>query len=543
MSSTSYTPLGEPLGVPQWNSSLEATPNPYFPNARDLSTIPSGSAGIQNYQGCYMESPVFTPGTSHEQPFHDAQGSPDPGRSANAAVAANNHEMQNWFAHSSRRNSRSKKGFPRRRSLYSRNSGVPITIPKQQNLDWSALDPLQRWQNSPPENEPASISAISHAVAETDVDRNSAQVSASSSRVSTPGVEPRGFGFAAKRSSRPASISSLESGTSNGSMESILSSRSCGSRISAGSSNHRKSKSKTRVTKSRNRAGPSTAERPFPCTFCCDTFRNKYDWTRHEKSLHLNPEQWVCTPHGETVMCPSTGNPLCAYCLVSHPTEEHLAGHNFHACAHKALESRSFSRKDHLIQHLRLVHKVDTIPAIGEWKPPEIPIKSRCGFCGQEMTDWKARADHLSKHFREGKKMVDWRGTHGFEPHITRQVTNAMPPFLIGSESKTPVPFSATKPGHQELLAQITSRAALNNGLTNSTMAADSTPSPRNSQIDNGNQQFKTAWEILTYHLGRFAQEKMRAGIIPTDEMFQQESRRLWFDSDDPWNQVKFHKG
>lgn len=30
----------------------------------------------------------------------------------------------------------------------------------------------------------------------------------------------------------------------------------------------------------------------------------------------------------------------------------------------------------------------------------------------------------------------------------------------------------------------------------------------------------------------------MSLGVIPTDEMFQQESRRLLYDSDDPWNQT-----
>ncbi|KAI5252049.1 hypothetical protein E4T42_03741 [Aureobasidium subglaciale] len=490
---------------------------------------------MQDFQQSYMNSPAVTPGITYESPHSAGPGSPYPDQSASAAMTANSQEMQNWFAHSARRDSRSKKGFPRRRSLYSRNSGVPVAIPKHQNAEWSALDPLQRWQNSPPENEPASISAISHAVASTDIDRHLTVGSANSSRVSTPGIEPAGFGYAARRTSRPASISSLESGTSNGSMDSILSCRSGNSRISA-SSNQRKN-ARSKVTKSRARSGPGPGkdDRLFQCTFCCDTFKNKYDWVRHEKSLHLNPEQWICTPDGEVVPCPSTRDSLCAYCLVPQPSKEHLEGHNSTACAHKNLESRSFKRKDHLIQHLRLVHKIDTIPAIGEWKPPELCIKSRCGFCGAEMEDWKARADHLSKHFREGKKMLDWRGTHGFEPHVAQQVTNSMPPFLIGSESKTPVPFSATNPGHSELLAQITSRAALNDAA-NHTMA-DPSPSPDNGQGE-GNQPFKTAWEILTFHLGRFAQEQIKAGVVPTDEMFQQESRRLWFDSDDPWNQT-----
>ncbi|THY14613.1 hypothetical protein D6D02_04246 [Aureobasidium pullulans] len=530
-----YVPLGEPLGGGrQWDSSLEATSSPYFQNPMDMSAF--SSPGMQTYQGQYLDSPVVTPGISHGHSMSAGPASPYPDQSANAAMTANSQEMQNWFAQSARRDSRSRKGFPRRRSLYSRSSGVPISIPKQQHTDWSALDPLQRWQNSPPENEPASISDIHHAVASTDLDQHLRVGSTSSSRVSTPGIETRGFGYAARRTSRPASISSLESGTSNGSMDSILSGRSANSRLSTGSDNRKKSRSNTRVTKSRARPGPSNDDRPFQCTFCCDTFKNKFDWCRHEKSLHLNPEQWVCTPEGETVTCPTTGNMLCAYCLIPQPSTEHLEVHNPSACAHKNLESRSFKRKDHLIQHLRLVHKIENIPTIGEWKPPELCIKSRCGFCNAEMESWKARADHLSKHFREGKKMVEWRGTHGFEPHVAQQVTNSMPPFLIGGEAKTPVPFSATKSGHSELLAQITSRAALSDAANNN-IVADPSPSPENAQGE-GNQPFKTAWELLTWHLGRYAQEQMKAGVVPTDEMFQQESRRLWFDSDDPWNQT-----
>jgi hypothetical protein len=510
-----YTPLSEPLD----NMSTS-----FFPNATDLSNRPPDSPAVHDFQSAYMTSPA--------SPY------PDQPASANAAMTANSQEMQTWFAQSARREGRSRKSFPRRRSLYSRNSGVPIAAPKHQNLDWAALDPLQRWQNSPPENEPASITAINHAVASTTLTPPPVLESASSSRHTTPGLGPQqGFGYAAKRSSRPPSISSLESGTSNGSIDSILSSRSCGSRISASSNNRKNSRTSARVTKTRTRTAPSSDQRPFQCTFCCDTFKNKYDWTRHEKSLHLNPEQWVCTPEGEVITCASTGNPLCAYCLIPQPSREHLESHNSSACAHKTIESRSFKRKDHLIQHIRLIHKIDSIPTIGEWKPPELSIKSRCGFCNVELQDWKTRAEHLSKHFREGKKMLDWKGTHAFEPHIARQVTNAMPPFLIGSESKTPVPFSATKPGHQELLAQITSRAALNDATT-ATMA-DQPPSPHTiAQNDNGNQEFKTAWEILTFHLGRFAQERIKAGIVPTDEMFQRESRRLWFDSDDPWDQT-----
>jgi hypothetical protein len=44
---------------------------------------------------------------------------------------------------------------------------------------------------------------------------------------------------------------------------------------------------------------------------------------------------------------------------------------------------------------------------------------------------------------------------------------------------------------------------------------------------------------VLTNHLSRFARQQMMMGIIPTDEMFQRESRRLLYqDGDDDWNQT-----
>ncbi|KAG9710921.1 hypothetical protein KCU73_g17265, partial [Aureobasidium melanogenum] len=195
--SENFAPLSEPLtGVGLWDNSVEATSGPHFPNAMDMSAF--HSSAIQDHQGSYMNSPVVTPGIAYEQSSSTGPVSPFHNQSATAAMSANSQEMQNWFAQSARRDSRSKKGFPRRRSLYSRNSGVPVSIPKQQNTDWSALDPLQRWQNSPPENEPASLFAINHAVASTDLDRHLTVSSANSSRVSTPGVEAQGFGYAAR---------------------------------------------------------------------------------------------------------------------------------------------------------------------------------------------------------------------------------------------------------------------------------------------------------------------------------------------------------
>ena len=85
--------------------------------------------------------------------------------------------------------------------------------------------------------------------------------------------------------------------------------------------------------------------RIFQCTFCTDTFKSKYDWTRHEKSLHLSLEKWICAPLGDVITDPSTGQRKCVFCDELSPTEEHLQTHNYRACEEKGLEARTFYRK------------------------------------------------------------------------------------------------------------------------------------------------------------------------------------------------------
>jgi hypothetical protein len=117
--------------------------------------------------------------------------------------------------------------------------------------------------------------------------------------------------------------------------------------------------------------------RIFCCTFCCDKFKNKFDWMRHEKSLHLHLESWVCAPLGGSVVLPSTGCAHCAYCNQLDPTLEHLENHNHGQCQQ---QTRSFRRKDHLLQHIRLFHRLETSPLIDDWKHVITEGPSRCGI-------------------------------------------------------------------------------------------------------------------------------------------------------------------
>lgn len=169
----------------------------------------------------------------------------------------------------------------------------------------------------------------------------------------------------------------------------------------------------------------------FSCTFCGQSFKSKYNWARHEKSLHLDLEAWTCAPESGITSIPATGENRCAYCLKSDPTPEHLETHNHSACSET---ERIFNRKDHLVQHLRLVHRLKEIPSLHTWQAQPPPFFCRCGFCDHNLTSWGERVDHLAGHFRDGATMWDWHGDHGFGPAIATKIRNSIPPSLIAGE-------------------------------------------------------------------------------------------------------------
>lgn len=417
-------------------------------------------------------------------------------------------QVSTWFANARRR---------RKPSIPS-GSGHAITesielLPESRVTydEWSSLSPLERWENSPPEIEPAPLKAIVDAVSSAESDDQLKGTSGPSYLAS--GDRQKSDSLAERDAHSVVSSNASGSGlsaTSGSSTHSLASSHSGGSfnRFYV----HEPPRRRRRRRKTL-RSAKASEERPFQCTFCADTFRTKYDWTRHEKTLHLPLDKFTCAPFGPVYCSPVDGAEHCVFCDESFPSVTHVESHQFSSCQQKPLGLRTFYRKDHLFQHLRLIHGVCRMTsAMNTWKSQAENINSRCGFCGQKFTMWSERNDHIAQHFRDGALMKDWRGCRGLDPSVALAVENAMPPYLIGMESTGMNPFKAS------CLVDNRETDGLDNGSTGNT-----NPTP---------------FEYLTARLSDFVQRARSSGQIVTDEMLQKEARCIVYSDDDPWNQT-----
>ncbi|WEW54871.1 hypothetical protein PRK78_000297 [Emydomyces testavorans] len=428
-------------------------------------------------------------------------------------------QISNWFANGRRRG----KIRTSTRSPSPSPAGVPIPGKRLPlGVDFSDLNPLERWKHSPPENEAASARDIIQAMATTPLhphNSNDTSTSLERSNSRRAGSSNGGSSLSNVRPANSASTFSLDatlSSTSDMSFASAFSHRS--SRASFASMDARdRRRRRHKSAAAQNPFQKSRAARIYQCTFCTDSFSTKYDWQRHEKSLHLALDKWTCAPRGGIML--EHSQPVCAFCRHPNPDEDHLESHNYASCQEKSTQERTFYRKDHLNQHLRLMHNVRLGPWMDQWKSVTTEVKSRCGFCSTAFRTWKDRVDHLAAHFKAGVEMSQWKGDWGFEPCVQRCVENAMPPYLIGEEWNTMDPWVA-QPQSPAMMEQANA-PNLGRSLVN-------IPEPTDASC------FRRLEIELSAFIGRMAAE----GVVPTDGMIQTEARRIIYGSDDPWNQT-----
>ncbi|KLP10160.1 unnamed protein product [Fusarium fujikuroi] len=450
----------------------------------------------------------------------------------------NKTQISNWLTNARRRR---KVQRPRSTSPYARNTWTgPIDIPRRQDTpafqnNTGSLNPLERWVDSPPESEPASVTAIARAVA-------------SNSHISSGQNSPRSF-------------ASTDDG-SNPSVYNVSSASSAGtsSGASFGSMTRQRGRRRRRpVTKRKEKLASAVPLKKFQCTFCTDTFGTKYDWQRHEKSLHLSLERWMCAPNGPRVTDPRSNQIYCAFCGENEPSDEHIESHNLLACMERRPEDRTFYRKDHLNQHLRLMHNAKFLDwSMKSWKVTGPDIRSRCGFCGIAMSSWSIRVDHLAEHFRKGITMASWRGDWGFEPPVLKMVENFIPPYLIDIDRRSPFPYIATAAKAEtpessyefmnRELDQVTARSQ--EPLTLEAQSRELNQIARRqpcSETVSGTAGafFLTdvnCYRRLNRELTRYVTSIMSLNNpnchVPTDAEIQHQARCIIFDDDDPWNQT-----
>jgi hypothetical protein len=161
-------------------------------------------------------------------------------------------------------------------------------------------------------------------------------------------------------------------------------------------------------------------------------FKTKYEWIRHEDSVHALRTTWICCDT-KTALLES-----CPFCGQMHPDDAHMAGHKYQQCWNKPESQRTFYRRDHFVQHLHHVHFANTKhPSVRagcqarlmateghnfgckdlamKWRRFGAPMKRddpmlHCGMCGKKSKDWSERCEHVAEHLiaRELDRSAWW---------------------------------------------------------------------------------------------------------------------------------------
>lgn len=336
-------------------------------------------------------------------------------------------QVANWFANARRRHRTSAQ------SLFNNNSTKVFRqgSPMPQSI-LSRMSPLERWRSSPPSDEAASASAISSALETSSQDGSEYYGSYGSSRSIRHGRRRSRRGSARgsissnsgdsaiyggnDASSHSQSVSSSVHSQRSGDMQFNLSARNS---FDAGDAT-------SAVSDKLASAAPAPAKtNTFQCTFCRTSFRKRYDWVRHERSIHLpGLDSWICSvplssDQSFLVWRLDHDQPECIFCGHSSPTHEHIQSHDFASCAGRPVAERSFTRKDHLWQHLHKFHRCKKWegwrPNLGLLQHRQDKVQSKCGFCQVTLNSWDERAQHLASHFRKGATMADWTGGPGIQ--------------------------------------------------------------------------------------------------------------------------------
>ncbi|KAF2473553.1 uncharacterized protein BDR25DRAFT_340931 [Lindgomyces ingoldianus] len=182
---------------------------------------------------------------------------------------------------------------------------------------------------------------------------------------------------------------------------------------------------------------PNTVARTqFPCTVpdCSRVFTTQYEWLRHENSVHYAVKTWVCCRTPISV----DGNDQKVGDQDLDMGEQFCK--TFSKCLQKPESERTFSRRDHLVQHLRNSHQQvpETVVTqmATQWEQ-QADVSSNehlgCYACDVQFETWETRKKHFSRHFNDG--LFIWT-----KEHVARTRGVAITPPSV--PENTPAPFT-----------------------------------------------------------------------------------------------------
>lgn len=117
--------------------------------------------------------------------------------------------------------------------------------------------------------------------------------------------------------------------------------------------------------------------------------------------------RYPCMPRGREMY--TAHGPECVLCGDLYPDERHYVLHNIQPCSNKSLAARSYTRKVHLISHLKTHGIPDGSALAEEWRDTLDKKYFSCGFC---IACFHSHADQLNHihnlHYKNHQHISAW---------------------------------------------------------------------------------------------------------------------------------------
>ena len=141
--------------------------------------------------------------------------------------------------------------------------------------------------------------------------------------------------------------------------------------------------------------------------FVCESprkFATCDGWKRHMKE---HETRYPCMPQGREIH--TVQGPVCVLCGRLDPDEQHYDLHKILPCSNKGLNARSYTRKVHLINHLKS-HGIPDGSALAErWRSTVTKKFFSCGFCIAYFHTHTDQLNHIdSAHYKMHQHISEW---------------------------------------------------------------------------------------------------------------------------------------